>query len=491
MVQVNLVPFNESYVKVHCDEGIFRELHDYFTIKIDNGHHFRMKKWNGKLKLLDARNRQIYRGLIPYIKDYCQSKDISINTNNLDIENEISLFEVQKFVESLNIHIDGKPAQLHDHQLKYITKALRCKRLSLLSPTSSGKSLIVYVIVRSILKYTNKKILIIVPRTNLIRQLFGDFADYSSNNGWSTLSNCHQIFSGMEKHSDKRIYISTWQSLYKMPVQFFEQFGCVMGDEMHEYAADSAKYIINSCINAKYRFGLTGTLKDTKCHIMVLQGLFGQIYRATTTRELMDKKILSDLQIKCILLNHNLISEKMKYPDEIEYLINDEKRNKFIVNLAMSLQENTCIFFRYVEKHGEILKKLLEEANKDGKKKIHFISGKIHTDIREEIRRITDSEKDNVIIVASFQTFSTGANIKNLHHIIYAAPTKDKIKIFQSIGRELRLHPSKECAYLYDIADDVNGLNYTLDHFKSRLEMYKSEKFGYKIYPIELKEYNV
>jgi superfamily II DNA or RNA helicase len=484
---VNLIPINETYIKIETEDGPMKDLHEYFTIKIDNGHFFKgKKKWNGQLRLLDFRSKFIYKGLIPYIKDFCKEKGFDLNTNNLDVQNEISYFETKKFCEKLNLDI-GEGNEIYEHQINAITRALRYKKISILSPTSSGKSLIIYVIVRSILEFTKKKILIIVPRTNLIMQLYGDFAEYSQKNKWSTMMNCHQIYSGQEKTSDKPVYISTWQSLQKMPPEFFQQFGCIIGDEMHEYEAKSAKYIISSCINAKYKIGLSGTLKDTKCHIMVLQGLFGPIYRPTTTKKEMDAGRMSNLEVKCVLLKHN-ITEKFDYRNEIDYLIGSEKRNKFIVNLAMSLEKNTCIFYWYVDKHGELLKKALVEANKDNKKKIYFISGKVKTDVREAIRRITDKEKDNVIIVASYSTFSTGANIKNLHNIIFASPTKAKIKIFQSIGRQLRLHFSKICAYLYDIADDLNGSNFTLDHFKKRVAMYNYEQFDYKIYPIELKE---
>jgi len=178
------------------------------------------------------------------------------------------------------------------------------------------------------------------------------------------------------------------------------------------------------------------------------------------------------------------------YQEEIQYLISSEARNKFIKNLAVSLGKNTLVLYQMVDKHGKILYNMIKNTKNIGNRKVFFVHGGVDTDEREEIRRIMEIEND-AIIVASFGTFSTGINIRNLHNIIFAMPTKSSIRTLQSIGRGLRKSETKSSAVLFDIADDLRSgkkLNYTLSHFEERIRIYSEEKFKFKIYKISLKE---
>jgi superfamily II DNA or RNA helicase len=337
-----------------------------------------------------------------------------------------------------------------------------------------------------------KKGLIIVPTVSLVEQLTSDFKDYSETNGWDVNTNIHKIYQGQEKDTDKFLTISTWQSIYKMPKQWFAQFDFVIGDEAHQFKAKSLIDIMTGLTNAKYRIGTTGTLDGTKTHKLVLEGLFGSVRKVITTKELMDAKHLAEFQIKCLLLRHSesicQAAKNFTYQQEIEYLVLNEGRNKFISNLAISLDGNTLVLYQYVDKHGRILQKLIsEKVGSD--RKVFFVSGDTDVDIREEIRKIVESET-NAIIVASFGTFSTGINIRNLHNIIFASPSKSRIRNLQSIGRGLRKSDTKDSAQLFDIADDMRYKkheNYTLKHFAERIKIYTEEKFAFKVYKIELK----
>ena len=487
---------DEVYVKISCEKSIAKELSEYFTFFVP-GYQFvpayRNRIWDGKIRLFNLQSSILYQGLLHYFELFCEERQYKFELQDtLDFENEFSVYHAKKFIESLDIHSNGNSIEVREHQLDAFIHAMQKRRALLVSPTASGKSLIIYLIFRQLFQYQNLKGLVIVPTTSLVEQLFSDFGDY--NNG-SMEENIHRIYQGKEKVTDKPLTISTWQSLYKMPKEYFEQFDYIIGDEAHNFKAQSLTTILTSCVNAKYRIGLTGTLDGTKTHKLVLEGLFGPVRQVTTTRELIDTQQVSDFEIKCLVLKHDdvicrEIKEKSTYQDEIQYLISNEARNKFIKNLAVSLGNNTLILYQMVEKHGEVLYNMIKDTKKIGNRKVFFVHGGTDTSDREEIRRIMEIEQD-AIVVASFGTFSTGINIRNLHNIIFASPSKSRIRNLQSIGRGLRQAEGKRKATLYDIADDLRvgkHMNFTLKHFVERVKIYNEEKFPFKIYKIGLKK---
>ena len=290
---------------------------------------------------------------------------------------------------------------------------------------------------------------------------------------------------------EPRITVSTWQSIYKLHTPWFEQYGMVIGDEAHNFKAKSLSDILSKCKEAEYRFGTTGTLDGSQVHKLVLEGHFGPSYKVTSTKDLMDSGALSDLKINVLLLKYTdeecqkVI--KQKYQAEVDFIVQHEKRNKFIRNLALDQEGNTLVLFNFVEKHGKPLYNMIKEKA-HSRRKVFFVSGATDVDTREEVRRITEKEKD-AIIVASLGVFSTGVNIRNLHNIIFASPSKSQVKVLQSIGRGLRKSDDGKGATLYDIADDLHWKskkNYTLNHAGERIKIYAREKFSYKIYEVEL-----
>ena len=482
---------NEVYARIECEKHIAKEISEYFTFFVP-GYTFvpayRNKIWDGKIRLFDSRNSQIYMGLMCNVEEFCQERDYTFTHDFVD--DEYSAYHAKKFIGDLQIHARGEPIEVREHQIEGYIHAMRKRRALLLSPTASGKSLIIYLIFRQLQQYQNLKGLVIVPTTSLVEQLYSDFADYNNDNMEEHL---HRVYQGKDKESSKPLIISTWQSLYKLPKEYFHQFDYVIGDEAHLFKAQSLTTILTSCINAKYRIGLTGTLDGTKTHKLVLEGLFGPVNKVISTRELIDKNQVSDFEVKCLILKHpdeKCLEYKDKtYQEEIQYLISNEIRNKFIKNLAVSLGKNTLILYQMVDKHGQILYDMIKDTEKIGNRKVFFVHGGTDTNDREEIRRIMEIEND-AIVVASYGTFSTGINIRNLHNIIFAMPTKSTIRTLQSIGRGLRQSEGKEQATLYDIADDLRykkHMNYTLKHFVERTKIYNDEQFPFKIYKIGLK----
>ena len=477
---------NSVYLQIEAEADIRRELSEYFSFEVPGYKftpQFRNRVWDGKIRLYSYATGQLYVGLYPYLVEWCNRKNVDIKENN-----EISTFtthtaaECQALIDTYDISITPR-----DYQFDAFKFALENERGLILSPTASGKSLIAYMLVRHYLNVIDNNILIIVPTTSLVEQLYKDFKSY----GYDVENNVSRNYHGYEIEEDKRVVISTWQSLYKMPKTFFADFGAVIGDEAHLFKAVSLTKIMTKLTNCEYRIGMTGTLDGTKTHKLVLEGLFGRVNKVVSTKELIDKKQLADLKIICLVLKHTEAEAKAiykeKYHKELEYLALSEKRNKYIRNLATALNGNTLILFQLVEKHGKDLYELIR--TKAGDRKVFFVYGGVDAEQRERVREITE-KTDNSIIVASYGTFSTGINIRNLHNIIFASPSKSRIRNLQSIGRGLRIGDSKETATLYDISDDLtykDKKNFTLTHFQERINIYNEEGFTYEIHSVDLK----
>ena len=478
---------NEVYVTVKAEPHINQELSDLFTFDVPGAKfmpQYRSKYWDGKIRLYSPATGEIYGGLVDKIVSWAKKSEYSLEFENNQFygapfeENEIISREgVKDYMTRISKH---KP---RNYQIDAVYDALRYNRKLLISPTASGKSLMIYAVVRYYAE-KNKKILLVVPTTSLVEQMFKDFQDY----GWDAENYCHRIYAGKEKTNENPVTITTWQSIYKLKRPFFKDFEVVIGDEAHLFKSKSLISIMTKMDAAKYRFGFTGTLDGTQTHKWVLEGLFGPSYKVTQTRELIDKGHLSKLQIHILILKHKPRKFEV-YEEELQHIITHPKRNNFIKNLVLDLKGNTLVLFSRVETHGQPLYELINNSIKNDRK-VFYVHGGVDAEERERIREITETER-NAIIVASYGTFSTGINIKNLHNVIFASPSKSRIRNLQSIGRVLRKGDSKTQAVLYDIADDITHLsrrNYTLNHLIERIKIYNEEKFNYEIVQIDLGE---
>ena len=476
---------NDVYVKVDTEPNIARELVDFFTFEVPGARFmptYKSRVWDGKIRLYNQMSGEIYFGLVPYVEEFAKRNDISIEyKEGVKNEGESRDGVLGGFVRRVSPKSKGKNLQLRDYQMAAFTHAVRNNRSLSLSPTASGKSLIIYLLSRW---YESNRVLILVPTTSLVEQMYSDFLDY----GYLE-AKMQKIYQGHSREITKEVTISTWQSLYKMPRKYFEQFGCIIGDEVHLFKAKSLTNIMNKMHQTQYRHGFTGTLDGMQTHQLVLEGLFGSVNRVTSTKELMDKNTLAKLNIKCIVLQYPDADKKFmkgqNYQDEVDLLVRDERRNKFIVDLTTHLKGNTLVLFQFVEKHGAVLYDMMKDLDR----KVFYVWGGTDTQTRENIREITEKEKD-AIIVASYGTFSTGINIRNLHNVVFSSPSKSRIRVLQSIGRGLRQGTDKSTATLYDIADDLTWKtkqNFTLRHFMERINIYNEEEFDYEIknLPIE------
>ena len=477
---------NEVNLKVIAEPHIYQELSDYFTFEVPGFKYLqrqrRYRKWDGKIRLFSPGTGELYVGLANYLVEWCREEGYSYKfepSERFGIpleENQLITPEaVGQFVNSLSL-----PVKMRDYQYRGVYESLRYNRRLLLSPTASGKSLMIYSLVRFHVN-VERRVLIVVPTTTLVEQMHKDFESY----GWKASYYCHKIYAGQEKTSEKNVIITTWQSIYKQPVNWFKRFDVVIGDEAHLFKAKSLTQLMSKLHLCKYRIGFTGTLDGSETNQLVLEGLFGRCSQVTKTKELMERQQVADLKVKVLVLKHEFQGFD-SYQEEMDYIVSHEQRNNFIMKLAKDLRGNTLVLFNYVERHGIPLYDLL---NSNVAHPVHLVHGGIDTEDREEIRELTEVS-DNSIIVASYGTFSTGINIKNLHNVIFASPSKSRVRNLQSIGRVLRKGENKSQATLYDIADDISKnsfRNYTLKHLIERVKVYNEEQFDYEIIDVKLR----
>ena len=487
MSHLSISKKNEVYLQVESDPHVYYELSDQFTFEIPGAKfmpQYRNRYWDGKIRLFNVKNGEIYVGLLDKIQKFCEDHEYTYEFLDnkffgtpFEVNENISYEGVKDYMTSISKYSP------REYQVEGVYDALRHNRRLLISPTASGKSLMIYSIVRYYVE-RQQNTLIVVPTTSLVEQMYKDFADY----GWDVGSFCHKIYAGKERETDSQVIITTWQSIYKLPRKYFERFSVVIGDEAHQFKSKSLISIMTKLHKAKHRFGFTGTLDGTQTHKWVLEGLFGPSYKIIKTDELMKKGHVAKLDINVLLLKHPA-SKFETFEDEVQYIINHEQRNKFIRNLALDLKGNTLILYSRVESHGKVLYDMINN-NVLEQREVFFVHGGVAAEDRENVREITEKE-DNAIIIASYGTFSTGINIKNLHNVIFASPSKSRIRNLQSIGRVLRKGSNKTKATLYDIADDISyktRRNYTLNHLVERIKIYNEENFNYDIISIPLKK---
>ena len=483
MIKIKQV--DSVYIEIECEKGIAKELSSFFTFNVPNSQYnpaFRKKRWDGKIRLFSILTNKIYAGLLSYVLSFAADRGYKV-------EYESSLSRDTAPLELPTVYSGGKVIEPHDYQVDAVKHAISNRRTLLISPTGSGKSLIIYFIMLELLKRTKKKILIVVPTTGLVTQLNSDFQDYAKTKKIS--EHIHLVYGGQEKNTDCRVIISTWQSLYTQDEKYFEQFDSIIGDESHLFKAKSLVKIMTKLKNCEYRIGTTGTLDGTQVHRLVLEGLFGPVHQVTSTKELIDKEVLAQLNIECLILRYpdSNIQEikRAKYPDEIEWLVLNDKRNKFITDLATSIPGNVLVLFNFVDKHGI---PLYQKISKASKKQSYLICGKTEIEQREEIRKIVD-KSNNSVLVASYGTCSTGINIKNIHAVIFASPSKSVVRVLQSIGRGLRKSDTKDKVTVYDLGDDLSWgkyRNHALRHMDERTTIYTNEEFTFKKTKINLGE---
>jgi superfamily II DNA or RNA helicase len=474
---------NECYLHVDAPQHILYELQDHFSFDVEGASFspaYRRKQWDGRIRLFSVVGQTIPAGLVYRLCKWLDKYNYEWEFQNnefyglpFELNNTIFYEGVELFLN----HISNiKP---REYQVQSVFQALKEYRKTIVSPTGSGKSLSIYGIVRY-LKSIGDRSLIVVPTKALVEQMYKDMEDY----GWNADENIHRIYQGKPLDSDKPVVISTWQSIYGLDKKWFRQYNGIVFDECHQAKAKALQGIMKKCLDTKYRIGFTGTLDGKNVNQLILEGSFGPVYKTTTSSDLMKKGILAKLQIQIHLLTHPRRSFDT-YNDEIVYLVECEERNKYLCELANSLKGNVLVLFTRVEGHGVPLAEMIINSTD---KQVHLIHGGVNVDVREQVREIAEKSDDNIIL-GSYGTMSTGVNIKNLSHIIFASPSKSQVRVLQSIGRGLRQKLNNKCM-LYDIADEIftpsGRHNFTWNHLSERMKMYIEQDFEYEAHKVTL-----
>lgn len=494
MAKIYIQKNDEVYLKVWSDEAsVEAELKDFFSYDFPGAKFtpkFKAGLWDGVIYLYCTFRKNLYVGLLSYLEVFAEKEGHQILwTEKEEQTKQHPQKTIQEFVDLLNIHNKFGKIEVRDYQYDAIQYAINNDRCVLLSPTSSGKSLIIYSLIRWHIA-NGRKCILIVPNTTLCNQMYSDFTEYASESDFNVEENVQILYSGFTKVFSKNVMISTWQSIYKQPKSWFKQFDVVFSDEVHGAKSQSLTDIMCKLDQAKYRIGTTGTLQNEKIHRLVIEGLFGKVYSVTTTKQLMDKGSVTKLKISSVILNYTKEERKIlkgaSYQTELDYIVDHNKRNRFLAKLALSCTGNTMILFRFVEKHAKPIYDLIKA--KAGDRKVYLIYKDTSPEETERIRKQIENEKDS-IIVTTYAKSSTGINIPSLENIIFGSPMKSKITNLQSVGRGLRLKDGKEYCNLFDIADNLSSdskHNITFFHAMERYKIYKQEQFKVKMIEVNL-----
>jgi len=474
--------------------GIMSMLDEHLTFEVEGARFtpkFKSGQWDGKIRLFDKRNMTMPTGLVDNMKQFANRYNVDVVEEWLPPKEVApSMDVVADFVKSLNL-----PFVPYPHQIKALLRIIKKRRTVILSPTSSGKSLIIYMACEWFKRINpDENILVIVPSVGLVSQMADDFVGYGGEAPFG-------IKAGVNKEDSigHRVIVSTWQSIYKEPRSFFEarNITTCFADEAHRAKAKSMQDLMDKLPDCYNRIGLTGTLSGEHVDELVIEGNFGAPYRVITTSQLMEQGMVANLHIKCMVMDYEEElkqtltmkdgkARKYEYKDEIKWLTECEERSQMLIKLATSLKGTTVLLFNTIE-HGKYIR---DEIEKITDKPVYYIAGEVSGKKREEIRK--KAEMGECILVASTGTTSTGISIKRLDNLILAHPSKSVVLTLQSIGRILRLaDDSDNNVKCYDICDDLSTpkrKNFTLRHGEDRLGFYSSENFDFSIQKIKIKK---
>jgi len=493
---------NKKFLVVDgCTELEYEQLKSSLTKKIEGWRfHPLVKKkiWDGNISFI--KRNKIPSGLWKEVVDICKEYDLPLSINGVTeiFDTDIEEAKFREWVDDFFAnHPDIKP---REYQVDAAFKILKYRRCLAELATSAGKTLISFMVVAYLMeKLEKKKILFIVPNVQLVLQATGDFEQYNYKS--RVQLKVQQIYSGVKIRKSSNIVIGTYQSLVKKEADYFEQFDVVMVDETHKAKAASIQKITDKCWHCDYRFGLSGTIpKRGTVDRLTLMSAMGPLVTQVRAAQLQEEGHISNCKVIQLQmeyatdeqkdafwqLSRNYVDRKNLFSLEQNFINQSDKRLDFISKVIGKTNSNSLVLFHKIAYGEKIYNKLREITDK----KIYYVDGTISKDIREEFKQRMEKGED-IIIVASYGTFSTGISINKIHNIFFAESFKSEVIIRQSIGRGLRKHHSKSHVKIYDFVDDfrytndgTEWMNYVYRHGIERRKIYKEQKFPCEVQTI-------
>ena len=485
---------DQIYARVEGERDILSECWDALSYVVPGAKFtpaYKSGRWDGSIRMLNLRDQTFFKNNLGHLMKWCKEAGYDFHMPNKELFRPRVKWD-PTWLDRWAEYATMEPAK---HQREIVHQAMTLNQALILSPTSSGKTFMTYLMIRYMLENTEGQILVTVPTGGLIEQMESDFKDYAGDL-WDVEANFHMIYGGREKTTRKRLIVGTRSSIANMPTEWFENVESYICDEAHEADKKSITSIIDNLPHAPYRIGMTGTLNGTKIHMIELTGRFGPVINVISTRELMDIGFATDIRIIAKRLHYKqeekeAVKAAKDYDSEVKYVNGHAGRNQMLVDDALRVPGNALVLFRFQE-HGELVHKMFLEGAEAAGKIVYFIHGGIKVDERERMRKEME-HRDDVILLASYGTLSTGISIKNLMWVFFGHPYKSRIKNLQSIGRGIRKKEGKKFVVLVDYGDDFSykpktklWQNHLLGHFIRRLELYTDEEFEYEVIDVNM-----
>tara|TARA_B100000900_G_scaffold412619_1_gene434788 strand:- start:4624 stop:6126 length:1503 start_codon:yes stop_codon:yes gene_type:complete len=486
---------NKQFLRVdEATELELEQLNISLTKRIDSWRFNPLVKrgvWDGYISYFKD-NKWIPSGLWRYVYNVCKEYKFDLKIDGVTelFDKNISAEWFEKYALEL---FKGSEITPRDYQIEAAYNILKFRKCLSELATSAGKTLISFLTVAYLLEQEKaKKILFIVPNVSLVVQATEDFNDYNFANRINI--KVQQIYSGQKIREGRNVVIGTYQSLVKKGKEYFDQFDAVIIDECHKMKSQSIKTILSKCVNAEYRYGLSGTIpKEGTLDRLTLMAYTGPLISEVNAYFLQQEGYIANCKVKVIEMDyapesaknaftemaHNKYENKDVFQLEQNYVINSEPRLDFICKVIGKIPRNSLILFHRIEHGKKIYEKLRQETNKQ----VYYVDGGIDKDVREEFKKKME-KGDDVAIVASYGTFSTGISIKKIHNIFFTESFKSEVIIRQSIGRGLRQHHSKSNVLIIDFVDDLcteEWKNYLMKHSKTRQKIYREQRFEYEV----------
>lgn len=488
---VELTKYDDYNIKISTsgNSEIITAIDNYFSPYAD-GYFFHPKYkqgvWNGRINFFNKRMMTLPIGLFEELMTMLNEK------NYLTVLSE-ELRQIQTPPKTThNIQLpnwfskDGEQYSLHDYQADGINCLLDHKFGIAVVGTAGGKMPMIVAGIKGMLEEDpSAKILVICIRQQLVEQVYKEFA--VTGESQDKVVRLHGENKEALKSKNPQVVIATWQSidsLRKKGKDFFKLFDAVIVDEVQSAKANVLSNILDMMKNTTWRFGLTGSMPPNRADKYTVLSKIGPVRYIKKSKSLQDEGYISKVYIKMIGLMWKRPKkdyENEDYPQERNWLEQNSSRNKFIGNLvharfSRKKEENTLILVEKIE-HGKTLQDIISKLGYE----TYFVHGSMNLADREDIRELAE-EKNNICIVATYGTFSTGINIKRIHSIIFAMPGKGEVRTVQSIGRGLRKTDKKDSLILFDIFDDTV---FSKKHMKQRQQIYKEQGFPFSVSVID------